>query len=209
MSSGGRESNGSVFPGGPGVLGDDGDIDLTGGLASFGEDERPTVRPSGDAWVIDRDRRSLLPPPAAQSSSPGPSSPADDESSTAIRDEAHREIADRFALGDYAAALSVAELQLGREPDDDEVRRYAESSRERLEVRYATRIGSLDYVFNVSVPAAKVKWLGLDPQAAFLLSLVDGQTTVDEVLDLCEMGRLEALRVFTELLDAKAIERVA
>ncbi len=209
MSSGGRESSGSVFPDAFGVLGDDGDIDLTGGLASPAEDERPTVRPSADAWIIDRDRRSLLPPPAAQSSPPDPSSPAHDESSTTTRDEAHREIADRFALGDYAAALSVAELQLGREPDDDEVRRYAESSRERLEVRYATRIGSLDYIFNVSVPAAKVKWLGLDPQAAFLLSLVDGQTTVDEVLDLCQMGKLEALRVFTELLDAKAIERVA
>ena len=72
-----------------------------------------------------------------------------------------------------------------------------------------TRIGSLEYVFNLAVPAAKVKWLGLDPQAAFLLSLVDGQTNVAEVLELCQMGRLEALRVFTELLEAKAIVRVA
>jgi hypothetical protein len=55
----------------------------------------------------------------------------------------------------------------------------------------------------------KVKWLGLDPQAAFLLSLVDGQTAVAEVLQACQMERLEALRVFTELLEAKAIIRVA
>ncbi|MCZ6807769.1 MAG: hypothetical protein O7F08_12500 [Deltaproteobacteria bacterium] len=206
MSSGIRESSGSVFPS---VLGADGDIDLTGGLASKAEDERPTIRPSGDAWVIDRDRRSLPPPPAAQSASPDRPPAVLDEGSTATRDEVHHAIADRFALGDYAAALSAAELQLGREPEDEEARRYAESSRERLEVRYATRIGSLDYIFNVSVPAAKIKWLGLDHQAAFLLSLVDGQTTVGEVLDLCQMGRLEALRVFTELLDAKAIERVA
>ncbi len=206
MSSGIRESSGSVFPS---VLGADGDIDLTGGLASKAEDERPTIRPSGDAWVIDRDRRSLPPPPAAQSASPDRPPAAPDEGSTATRDEVHHAIADRCALGDYAAALSAAELQLGREPEDEEARRYAESSRERLEVRYATRIGSLDYIFNVSVPAAKIKWLGLDHQAAFLLSLVDGQTTVGEVLDLCQMGRLEALRVFTELLDAKAIERVA
>ena len=205
MSSGSRESSGSVFPS---VLGADGDIDLTGGLASKREDERPTIRPSGDAWVIDRDRRSLPPPPTARSTSPDRPPTAPDEGSAAPQDEVHHEIADRFALGDYAAALSAAELQLGREPEDEEARRYAESSRERLEVRYATRIGSLDYIFNVSVPAAKIKWLGLDPQAAFLLSLVDGQTTVGEVLHLCQMGRLEALRVFTELLDAKAIERV-
>ena len=54
-----------------------------------------------------------------------------------------------------------------------------------------------------------MKWLGLDPQAALLLSLVDGQTTVAEVLEACQTKRLEALRVFTELLEAKAIVRVA
>jgi hypothetical protein len=64
-------------------------------------------------------------------------------------------------------------------------------------------------VFNLAVPATKVRWLGLDPQASFLLSLVDGQTSVAEVLELSQMGRLEALRVFTELLEAKAILRVA
>jgi hypothetical protein len=124
-------------------------------------------------------------------------------------DEVHLEIADRFALGDYAAALHLAELQLGLDANDEGARQYAEASRARLETKYTTRIGSLDYVFNLAVPAAKVKWLGLDPQAAFLLSLVDGQTSVAEVLELCQMGRLEALRVFTELLEAKAILRVA
>lgn len=132
-----------------------------------------------------------------------------EEEEDEVPDDIHREIADRFALGDYAAALSAAELQLGVDPDDESARQYAETSRERLEARYTTRIGSLEYVFSLAVPAAKVKWLGLDPQAAFLLSLIDGQTAVTEVLELCQMGRLEALRVFTELLEAKAILRVA
>ncbi len=206
MSSSGRESKGSNFPS---VLGADGDIDLTGGLAAPVQEEPTPSRPSGDAWILDRDRRSLPPAPAAKPSPPDQSAPVSGHSEPSTRDEVYRVIADSFALGDYAAALSAAELQLGREPEDDEIRRYAESSRERLEVRYATRIGSLDYVFNVSVPDSKIKWLGLDPQAAFLLSMVDGQTSVAEVLDLCQMGRLEALRVFTELLDAKAIVRVA
>jgi hypothetical protein len=120
----------------------------------------------------------------------------------------HRKIADHFALGNYAAALHAAELQLGLNPDDACADQYATESRARLETRYTTRIGSLEYLFNIAVPLAKVKWLGLDPQAAFLLSLIDGQTTVAEVLELCHMGRLEALRVFTELLEAKAILRV-
>ena len=117
--------------------------------------------------------------------------------------------AERFAVGDFVGALSAAELRLGEEPGDEDAWQYAQSSRERLESRYTNRIGSVDYVFNLAIPAAKVKWLGLDPQAGFLLSLVDGQTTVAEVLDLCGMRRLEALRAFTELVEAKAIVRVA
>ena len=200
MASGKPGSNDSKQPG---VLGTDGRIDLAGGLASRAPSHRPTSRPSGDAWLADRSRRSMLPPRMA--AAVGDAEEADE----ALLDDIHREIADRFALGDYAAALSAAELQLGIDADDDGARRYADMSRERLETRYTTRIGSLDYVFNLAVPAAKVKWLGLDPQAAFLLSLVDGQTTVAEVVELCQMGRLEALRVFTELLEAKAIIRVA
>jgi hypothetical protein len=119
------------------------------------------------------------------------------------------EITDRFALGDYAAALCAAELQLGVDPGDESARRYAETSRARLEAQYTARVGSLECVFNHAVPVTKVKWLGLDPQAVLLMSLVDGQTSVGELLELCPMGRLEALRMLMELLEVKAIVRVA
>jgi len=196
MASGRPGSGESKFPS---VLGENGAIDLAAGSAEEDIHERTTRRVSADAWAVDRDRRSLRPtaPPAEQE---------DDELSPSL---IHREIADCFALGDYARSLGAAELQLGLNPDDESAHQYAINSRARLETRYTTRIGSLEYVFNLAVPAAKVKWLGLDPQAAALLSLVDGQTTVAEVLEISEMGRLEALRVFTELLDAKAIIRVA
>jgi hypothetical protein len=200
MASGKPGSSDSDFPS---VLGADGAIDLAGGLGAERFSQRPTSRPSGDAWLVDRGRRSLLPPAVA---APTVVAPEADELSP---HDIHREIADHFALGNYAAALHAAELQLGLDPDDESARQYADTSRARLETRYTTRIGSLEYVFNLAVPPAKVKWLGLDPQAALLLSLVDGQTTVAEVLELCQMGTLEALRVFTELLEAKAILRVA
>lgn len=199
MSTGKPGSSGSSFPS---VLGDNGAIELAGEPVEPDIHQRPTRRLSGDAWVVDRDRRSLpptMPPPGV-----GDSAEGEELDSELI----HQEIAECFALGDYARSLSAAELQLGLHPDDESAKQYAENSRARLETKYVTRIGSLDYVFNLAVPSAQVKWLGLDPQAAFLLSLVDGQTTVAEVLDICQMGRLEALRVFTELLDAKAIVRV-
>lgn len=187
----------------PSVLGDDGAIDLAAEPEPQNIHERPTRRISGDAWIADRDRRSLAP------TAPPPARPARTEAGEASPDLLHAEIADCFALGDYARSLSAAELLLGLDPEDETARQYAINSRARLEARYLNRIGSVDYVFNLAVPAAKVKWLGLDPQAAFLLSLLDGQTTVAEALEICQMGRLEALRVFTELLDANAIARVA
>ncbi|MGB3051182.1 MAG: hypothetical protein WBB42_09295 [Polyangiales bacterium] len=200
MTSGKPGSGQSSFPS---VLGDNGAIDLAAEPDQQDIHERPTRRISGDAWVADRDRRSLAP------TAPPPAWPEAGEADESSPDLIHAEIADYYALGDYARSLSAAELLLGLNPEDENARQYAVNSRACLEIRYISRIGSLDYVFNLAVPAAKVKWLGLDPQAAFLLSLVDGQTTVAEVLEICQMGRLEALRVFTELLDAKAIIRVA
>jgi len=187
----------------PSVLGDNGSIDLAAEPDPQNIHERPTRRISGDAWVADRDRRSLAP------TAPPPTRTETEEADDASPALLHAEVADCFALGDYARSLSAAELLLGMDPKDENARQYAVNSRARLEARYLSRLGSLDYVFNLAVPTAKVKWLGLDPQAAYLLSLVDGQTTVAEVLQICQMGRLEALRVFTELLDAKAITRVA
>jgi hypothetical protein len=183
------------------VLDASGAIDLSGEGTPGGND-RVSGRPPADAWIVDRQRRSLMPAPSKGQRDVF-AEPADD------RVDLRQEIVDRFALGDFAGALSAAELLLGENPDDASARKYAASARERLEARYVTRIGSLEYIFNRAVPEAKVKWLGLDPQAAFLLSLSDGQTRVEEVLELCGMGRLEALRVFTELLEAKAIVRVA
>ncbi len=93
MTAGRPGSSDSEFPS---VLGADGTMDLTGGLVQGPAEERPTSRPSGDAWVVDRDRRSL-PPPA-------PAAVAEQEADEPIADDIHREIADHFALGYYAAS---------------------------------------------------------------------------------------------------------
>ncbi|MGD8316964.1 MAG: hypothetical protein PVH21_00125 [Myxococcales bacterium] len=188
----------------PSLLGSDGSIDLTGGLGGGlpGTADAPSGESRGDAWVADRERRSMMPrskPVSALEMEP---------SQESLPRDLIREMTERFELGDYAGALSVAELQLGIDPTDDSARRHAVESRRRLEARYTARIGSLRHVFNCALPDAKLRWLGLDPQAAFLLTLVDGQTSVQEVLDLCPLARLEALRLFTELLEAQAIVRV-
>ena len=68
------------------------------------------------------------------------------------------------------------------------------------------------------VPLFAVPWLAitveglhhlpLDARAAYLLSLVDGQCTVELILDICrlELGRDEALSTLSHLLQLGAIE---
>jgi hypothetical protein len=58
----------------------------------------------------------------------------------------------------------------------------------------------------VVVSFDELKALPLDPQAAFVLSLIDGRFTVETIVDMCGLGVNGALRVFGKLLDLGVIE---
>ena len=174
-----------------------------------------------DAWTRDRQRRgSSVHPAVPPSVTPPPLSadpralPSDEGGAIDLVDRSRpptqekdlaQEMSDRYALGDFTGALRAAELLLGREPDHREARRYAEHSVERLAQLYGSRLGSLDRVPRIIVPEQEVRWLGIDYKAGFLLSRVDGEHTIDEIIDVSGMPRLEALRMLAELLEAGAI----
>jgi hypothetical protein len=183
-----------------------------------------------DAWTSGR-RRSTTPPPrrrlsdlsapplrrgsASRRATPSGSLPVVVDESDAYRlIERSRpslsldlgaEVAERYALGDFTGALRAAELWLGTDPENAEAKNYAASCREHLEQFYQSRLGSFDRVAQVDVEPSEIRWLGLDHRAGFFLSRVDGSTTVDELLDLSGMPRLEALATLVELLDMGAV----
>lgn len=136
------------------------------------------------------------------------------------------EMADRYALGDYTGALRVAELVLGQSPGDARAQKCAESSRERLIQLYSARLaaimappspggavgaagGGLDTlgarVPRVQVPEHEIRWLGLDHRQGFLLSRLDGESSIEDLVDLSGMTRLEVLRTLVELVEVGAI----
>lgn len=168
----------------------------------------PDVR---DGWQ--RNTASL--PPRPRSERPPPNIP--EESTDSLRlvsargrsltPDATTEMLDRFALGDFTGALRAAELILGRSPSHAEAQRVASASEQKLVSFHLARLGSASTVLAVRVANNEVRWLGLDHRAGFLLSLVDGTTTVDELVDLSGMKRHEALRLLAELLDVGAVER--
>ncbi|MEI9940429.1 MAG: hypothetical protein WDO69_24710 [Pseudomonadota bacterium] len=112
---------------------------------------------------------------------------------------------DRYAMGDFSGALQIAEGILETNPEDLEAPRYAQSCRDVLTQMYSARLGSLDQVVAVAVPSDQIRWLTLDHRAGFLLSLIDGGITVDQILDISGMPRLDALRIMYQLLDQRVI----
>ena len=116
------------------------------------------------------------------------------------------EAKERFELGDFSGALRVAELLLGQDPAHGSAPTWIAASRERLLQLYASRLGGVDRVVRLSVRHGGVRWLGLDHRAGFLMSCVDGVSTVEDLIDISGMPRLEAMRTLVELLDTDVIE---
>ena len=120
------------------------------------------------------------------------------------------DLRDRYAAGDFTGALLLAESVLETEPDHADAKRYAQSCRDVLVQMYTARLGPLDQVVRVGVPPDQVRWLSLDHRSGFLLSLVDGTSTMEELLDISGMPRLDALRILFTLVEQQVIvlERV-
>jgi hypothetical protein len=160
-------------------------------LSDFDASSPPTTQPSplprlpiGEKTGLELDDR---PPPVS-----------DDDS-------AHKELHDRYAVGDFTGALVIADSILEQDPEDIEAKRYSQSCRDVLMQMYSARLGSGDQVVSVAIPPDQIRWLSLDHRAGFLLSLVDGSSSVDDILDICGMPRLDALRILYQLLEQRVI----
>jgi hypothetical protein len=112
---------------------------------------------------------------------------------------------ERFSLGDYSGALVVAESILEDDPNDAEALKCSESCRRVLEQMYTTRIGSLDRIPFVAVPQEQLRWLNIDHRAGFVLSHVDGNCSLEQILDVSGMPTLDTLRILYELLQQRVI----
>lgn len=121
------------------------------------------------------------------------------------RDVQISEMKDRYAMGDFTGALVVAEALLEINADDIDAQRYAQSCRDVLTQMYSARLGALTQRVRVAVPGEEIRWLSLDHRAGFVLSLIDGSSTVEEVLDISGMNRLDALRILYTLFDQRVI----
>jgi hypothetical protein len=119
-----------------------------------------------------------------------------------------RQIADRYATGDFSGALVIAEGILENSPEHTEALRYANNCRDVLTQMYSARLGALDQRVTVAIPPEQIRWLSLDHRSGFLLSLVDGSSSVEELLDISGMAKLDALRILYNLREERVIALV-
>ena len=76
---------------------------------------------------------------------------------------------------------------------------------EIIERAYLTQIGSLDRVPVLLVAPGALATMSLDHRAGFLLTFIDGNTTLDDVLDACGLPRADVLPIVADLLQRKII----
>jgi hypothetical protein len=112
---------------------------------------------------------------------------------------------DRYQLGDYSGALVIAEGILEEDKELADAKECAEQCRAVLRQMYTARIGPLDRVPVVTVARDQMRWLSIDHRAGFVLSHVDGVSSLEMILDVSGMPVLDALRILCELAQQRII----
>jgi len=114
-------------------------------------------------------------------------------------------VADALKLmraGDLEPALELLELASRHGGDRLDVQGYLDLVRSRLLSRYRERVGGMQAVPVVQLAAPDLRKFNLPAPAGFLLSLVDGRTSVEELVSLSGLDPFETLRTLSGLLEA-------
>jgi hypothetical protein len=115
------------------------------------------------------------------------------------------EMADCLALGDYSGALTHADRILAEVPRHERALDVSNTCRDVLRKMYESRIGARSRVPVVVLSQDELRWLTIDHKAGFILSLVDGNSTVETLLDASGMTEIDALRLLSELVQQRII----
>jgi hypothetical protein len=147
-------------------------------------DEHPTVVPAFDPEAFARDSETRQRAASAVDGEP-------------TIDEARR----HHAAGKHEEALFLLTRLLDLAPLHPEGSRLASECRQALERDCLSAIGSESAILATAVSTEELKGFALDNVSGFLLSVMDGATDVETILDISGLPRLLALRHLRSLLD--------
>ena len=106
---------------------------------------------------------------------------------------------------DPEKAVCAAELAMCEDPNSALAQKLIHRNRETIMNVFQNFLGNLDHKPQLDRPLHELSSAAMTPRAAFLLSRVDGQLTLDEILDVSGMPRLEAYRHLCQLFLHKVL----
>jgi hypothetical protein len=114
-------------------------------------------------------------------------------------------VLERYRARDYVGALDMADIVLTETPGNLLVRGCRDGCRVALAKVYVEKLGPLDRAPIVITDNAKAQCAPIDHRAGFLLSLVDGTSSLETIIEACGMPRLDALRIVQEMVQRRIV----
>ncbi|HEY4058239.1 MAG TPA: hypothetical protein VGM39_16615 [Kofleriaceae bacterium] len=100
---------------------------------------------------------------------------------------------------DLDRAVAAVDLALGEDPNSALAQKLIHRNRDAIMSVFQAFLGDLERQPELAKPLHELAAAPISPRAAFLLSRVDGILSLDEILDVSGMPRLEAYRYLCQL----------
>lgn len=102
--------------------------------------------------------------------------------------------------GDVDRAVTAVDLAMQEDPNSVLAQKLITRNRDSIMTIFQSFVGDMERQPQLAKPLHELQNAPISPRAAFLLSRVDGTLTVDELLDVSGMPRMEAYRYLCQLL---------
>lgn len=100
---------------------------------------------------------------------------------------------------DFDRAVTAVDLALSEDPNSALAQKLIHRNRDAIMNAFQSFLGDLQRTPSLARPLHELGSAPISPRAAFLLSRVDGTLSLDEILDVSGMPRLEAYRYLCQL----------
>lgn len=101
--------------------------------------------------------------------------------------------------GDFEGAVAAVDLALAEDPNSALAQKLIHRHRDIVMAVLSAFLGSLERIPVLARPLHELASAPISPRAAFLLSRVDGILSLEEILDVSGMPRIEAMRYLCQL----------
>lgn len=132
-----------------------------------------------------------------------PTEPTDENDETTILLNGAKDL---LSEGDFRPALELLEMARSQATGNPEIEQLYAMCLSEVEMIYAEEIKSLDLIPTVRCSMEEIMRLNIDHRVGFLISQIDGVTTLSDLMILTGFNESELIRVIGQLNDQGVIQ---